>query len=46
MIFVQQEIVHYCRFSNLMSLQLEKTTKGKPVEAIHINAFPLSGSHL
>ena len=36
MILVWQKIVHHCRFPNLMSLQLKKTAKRKPVEAIHI----------
>ena len=45
MIFVWQKVIHYCWFSNLMSQQLKKTAKGKPVEAIH-NALPMTGSHL
>ena len=33
---VEQNVVHYCRFSNLMYQQLKKIAKGKPVEANHI----------
>ena len=45
-IFVQQKVVHYCRFSNLMSQKLKKIAKGKPVEAIFKNAFSMTKSNL
>ena len=46
MTIVEQEIVHYCRFPNLMYQQLKKTAKRKHVEVFILkNAIPLSVSH-
>ena len=46
MTIVEQKIVHYCRFPNLMYQQLKKTAKRKHVEVFILkNAIPLSVSH-